>query len=479
MGKRNPQPKFSVKKFVTPKASLSIMQKMLTQLDTQEIALVTNPAYIYAPVEFYPLALKYTKPLSRIVGIVQDMDGTTTTTELLCVHALEWMVRRITGQIDKRTWLGLNRTRDYPHIIGNSTTKHVEYLIKIYEKEIKHTDFINSFFEAVIWTLTQGQDQSRRQEIIANIHALGIGGLFEDSDFKTAIASRIYREKSAKQLTKKLIVKYGTNIKLDRFSDKVRAGLDIYYHRYHTILMDIAAGRGRERAREFFPASSTNRLIEPMPAIAVFLALIKGWLGKDLEVFYSQLTNHVIAKSPQWKDVVLKQYKPRLAKLGQYFSHHPAKNALVTSSVAYEANIILTEVFKVIREQIAEWQISDAKKIELINNFKDYRKVFDGYITASDSSEIRLKPHRDLYSLALHQMGVAKSEYQQIIGFEDSESGTIALRAAGIGISVAVPFADTATQDLSAATYILHGQLPEAILAYNCFLDPRVLDKSN
>ena len=58
---------------------------------------------------------------------------------------------------------------------------------------------------------------------------------------------------------------------------------------------------------------------------------------------------------------------------------------------------------------------------------------------------------------------------------EDSESGTIAIRAAGIGVCVAVPFADTTGHDLTAATYILHGQLPETILAYNCFLDPEVV----
>ncbi|MFB3895122.1 MAG: hypothetical protein ACE14V_02350 [bacterium] len=467
--------KLTKQKFIAPKTSNTIMQQLLTELNTEEIAIVKNPAYIYSPIEFYPLAPKYTQPLPKITGIVQDMDGTTTTTELLCVHSLEWMIRRISGRTDISDWQGLDRTKDYPHIIGNSTTKHVEYLIRTYEKEIKFDAFRTAFFEAIIWTLSMGQDASRRKEVIANIQALGIGILFEDRDFKTAIVSGTYIEKSAQKLAQKLIDKYGSNLNLYRFSDKVRAALDIYYYRYHTILMDIAAGQGRTRAQELLPASSTHRLIEPMPAISVFLALVKGWLGEDVGIFYNQIADYIISKSRQWDQAELLRYKPRLAKLGRYFNQHPAKIAVVTSSIAYEANIVLSEVFNVIREQIGEWQISDKKKKILIDRFRDYRLVFDGYITASDSSEIRLKPHRDLYSIALHQLGIPKSEYRQVIGFEDSESGTIAIRAAGIGISVAVPFADTADHDLSAATYILHAQLPEAILAYNCFLDPKVL----
>jgi hypothetical protein len=492
---RIPKPRLYKKKFVSPQEAGIIMQELLNELNIQEVAIVKNPAYINSPIEFYPLAPKYTKPLRKLVGIVQDMDGTTTTTELLCVHSLEWMVRRISGRIDASIWQGLDRTKDYPHIIGNSTTKHVEYLIRTYEPAIKFDEFRNAFFDAIIWTLSIGQDASRRKEVRANMLALGIGGVFEDSRFKTAIASGTYIESTAQKLAGKLIDKYGANLKLDRFSDKVRAALDIYYFRYHTILMDIAAGHSNSdfgfRNSELNPhpevfgvKSATcpdiigvrnQKLIEPMPAISIFLALVKGWLGEDIALFYDQLADQIMAKSRKWKEAELLQYQPRLAKLGRYFSQHPTKVAVVTSSIAYEANIVLTEVFNIIREQIAAWPISDTKKKDLIHKFSDYRLVFNSYITASDSSEIRLKPHRDLYSIALHQMGIPKSEYQQVIGFEDSESGTIAIRAAGIGISVAVPFADTADHDLSAATYILHAQLPEAILAYNCFLDPKAL----
>ena len=477
----SPKTKRRKKKFVTPQEASIILQELLEDLNCDEVAVVKNPSYINSPVELYPLAAKHRQPLKQLIGVVKDMDGTTTTTEPLCLHSLEWMVRKITGRMDRSVWIGLDRQKDYPHIIGNSTTKHVEYLVKTYAEDIKLDEFRKAYLDAVLWTLILGKDEGRRKEVIATVPALGLDGLLEDTQFKSAVygersrtnASGKYDLDTAKKLAVKLLTKYGAKFSLSRFSDKVRAAVDIYYVRYHTILMDIAAGRGRERAQELL-SEPGKRLVEPMPAVALFISLIKGWLGEDLELFYDQLANHILAKSHIWQEAELNRFKSRLAPLGKYFLKHPVKVAVVTSSIAYEANIILTEVFNIIREQIEDWHIKDAKKKELIKKFNSYQAVYDGFITATDSSEIRLKPHRDLYSIALHQMGIPKQDYPQVIGFEDSESGTIAIRAAGIGVCVAVPFADTAGHDLTAATYILHGQLPETILAYNCFLDPEV-----
>lgn len=69
-------------------------------------------------------------------------------------------------------------------------------------------------------------------------------------------------------------------------------------------------------------------------------------------------------------------------------------------------------------------------------------------------------------------MGIPKTQFGNVIGFEDSESGTIAIRAAGIGLCVAVPFPDTRGHDLSAASFVLHGGLPEVILVHNVFVLP-------
>ncbi|MDI6784951.1 MAG: hypothetical protein QME64_12775 [bacterium] len=111
-------------KFVTPQEARIILQELLADLNCDEVAVVKNPAYINSPLELYPLAAKHRQPLKQLIGVVKDMDGTTTTTEPLCIHSLEWMVRKITGRMDNSVWAGLDRVKDYPHIIGNSTTKH-------------------------------------------------------------------------------------------------------------------------------------------------------------------------------------------------------------------------------------------------------------------------------------------------------------------------------------------------------------------
>ncbi len=65
---------------------------------SEDFAVVENPDYIFPPYELYPLAQKATELSSGMTGAVMDMDGTTTTTETLCIHSLETMVRRITAR---------------------------------------------------------------------------------------------------------------------------------------------------------------------------------------------------------------------------------------------------------------------------------------------------------------------------------------------------------------------------------------------
>jgi len=130
----------------------------------------------------------------------------------------------------------------------------------------------------------------------------------------------------------------------------------------------------------------------------------------------------------------------------------------------------LREVFKIILSKIDKMLPNSNEKIKILNWFKDYKNYYDAVITASDSNEIRLKPHRDLYSIALYKLNMPRDKFNQVVGFEDSESGTIAIRAAGIGLSIAVPFAETSGHNLKAATYVCKGGLPEVILKYNLFL---------
>ena len=131
---------------------------------------------------------------------------------------------------------------------------------------------------------------------------------------------------------------------------------------------------------------------------------------------------------------------------------------------------MLREVFKIISSKLDNLIPQSDNRNYTLNIFKDYKNYYDAVITASDSNEIRLKPHRDLYSIALYKLNVPRENFDQVVGFEDSESGTIAIRAAGIGLSIAVPFAETSGHNLKAATYVCKGGLPEVILKHNLFI---------
>jgi beta-phosphoglucomutase-like phosphatase (HAD superfamily) len=72
--------------------------------------------------------------------------------------------------------------------------------------------------------------------------------------------------------------------------------------------------------------------------------------------------------------------------------------------------------------------------------------------------------------MALHQLGLSPGQFGQVLGLEDSESGIVAIRAAGIALAVAVPFAQTLGHDLSAAARACPGGLPELMFEHKFFL---------
>lgn len=427
-----------------------------------EFAVVRNPRYIYSPYELYPLAPKQAGPLERLSAAVMDMDGTTTTTETLCLHSLETMVRRITGRPEKRDWPGLDPVRDYPNVIGNSTTRHVEYLVHTYQPHISKPAFARALVEAAAWTLAEGKDAARREELKATLRHLGWPRLVEDAELKRLLAASPLVPSQHAAALDALAARYLPALQIGDFGSTVRGAIDIYYYRYHEILAGIARGEGAELSRALVAG---RPLIEPMPGVGVFLALTKGWLGEAAGDLYGVL----VAEANSPPDLPpAEEGRWRLAALGQRFQQAPLRLAMVTSSIRYEADIVLDAVFGVLRRRVGDWPV----KSELAERFGRPVEFYDAFITASDSSEIRLKPHRDLYSIALHVMGIAPDEFSTVVGFEDSESGTIAIRAAGVGLCVAVPFTESAGHDFAAASLVLRGGLPEALLKYNLFLKP-------
>jgi beta-phosphoglucomutase-like phosphatase (HAD superfamily) len=436
---------------------------------SDEFAVVKNPEYIHPEFELYPLAPKLTGPLSSLAAAVMDMDGTTTTTEELCIHSLEYMLRVMSGKLSAAEWSGLDHTIDYPNIIGNSTTKHVEYLITKYHPLLNDDRIKEAYFFAAVWTLLEGKDEKRKQEVTVNLTNLNLSHIFDDGFYQDLAAKGTSLKGSERQISEYFHQRFSDRFPSISRTDVVKIGIDIYYQRYHEILQRIKRGESKQVSAELFN-DPNKHLIQPMPGILFFLSLVKGWLGEEAGVFAERLQDEFDAKtgSSQLRtstDAVAQQ----LQKLSAHFTVHPAKVAIVTSSIFYEADIVMGEVFQVLTEQLRSIPLSAERKSFIMKQLSRYRNVYDAFITASDSTEIRLKPHRDLYSIALHQLNIPVSEFGNVIGFEDSESGTIAIRAAGIGRCIAVPFAQTKGHNFEAATVISHGGVPEVVLTHNIF----------
>lgn len=364
---------------------------------TTDYSVVQNPVGVYPRFDIYPLPIPRLKLLPKLDIVLMDMDGTTTTTEVLCLHALETLVSKLSGDPD----MVLDRVKDYPHIIGDSTTKHIEYLVAKYRASFSLSATKAAFLEAVSWNIKHAKDSDRKKEANA---------------------------------TKKLfLAENPTEMSSMSQTLLLKIGIEIYYQRYHFILSSIDKGES-----DALSAALTDgqNLIEPMDGIAIFLVFIKGWLGDEID-----FVQDYFGLSP----TAFKKLKSVASK----FADHETKVGLVTSSTSYEAAIVLSQVFVLIRKEISDWPISSVRKKDILAKFKSYTSYYDTVITASDSNEIRLKPHRDLYGIALRNLDCKPSD--TVLGFEDSEPGILALRAAGISYAVAVPFEHTKGHDVKAA----------------------------
>jgi beta-phosphoglucomutase-like phosphatase (HAD superfamily) len=453
------------KKFANKKEAKKLISKL-----GDEYAVVKNPGYIHPEYELYPLAPKIKKPVGALIASVMDMDGTTTTTEVLCIHSLEFMIRKHSGRMTKQQWKGLDPVKDYPHIIGNSTTKHVEYLIDKYQKTFKNDQIIKSFLYAAGWMIIYGKDAKRKEEVILNLNDFNCADLIRDERLIKLNPSSLPDDEDEVQISDYLFSQYRAQFKKPDFNSLVRIGIDVYYQRYHDILERIKLGEGKFIADNLF-GDPEKHLIEAMPGIEIFLPMIKGLITSNEDIYFNQLlVDYEIKCGKKFPENKIDKARKSFIHLCKHFVNNPLKVAVVTSSIFYEADIVLREVFKIIYTKLDKMISAIEEKTKLFKMFNDYRNYYDAIVTASDSNEIRLKPHRDLYSIALYKLNVPREKFKQVVGFEDSESGTIAIRAAGIGLSIAVPFAETSGHNLKAAAFICKSGLPEVILKHNLFL---------
>jgi len=433
---------------------------------SDEFALVENPGYIFPKFEVVPLAKKL-KSVTELEAVVMDMDGTTTTTEVLCIHSLEYMIRQITGRMTKEIWEGLDEHHDYPHIIGNSTTKHVEYLIKTYRDDIVIDELKRAFIKAAVRTLCFGKDPNRIAEVKNNLASLGLNRLQFAAELEMVIDSGSYNFEQCPAL-QILINRNFSEFRIETETEVVRAAIDIYYARYHEILALIMEGKAGKVIDEL-SLPKGRHLIEPMPGALLMLLLLKGKLKGRVAQLKDYILSHLRFIHDDTTDIDLEL--GFLQHLASRFEQKPVRIAVVTSSIKYEADIVLAQVFSVFREELQSIGLSGPNLDELTELFSDHNHFYDAVLTATDSSEIRLKPFRDLYSMALHKLAVPVDHFDRVIGFEDSESGNLAIRAAGIGLAVAVPFAQTAGHNLSAASFVAKYGLPEVIFKKHLFFN--------
>lgn len=431
-------------------------------------ALVKNPPYVFPPYEAYPLSAPRTTLDDGLEAAVMDMDGTTTTTEALCIESLATMVSCMTGAEKAGAQYALRPEQDYPHIIGNSTTRHVEYLVTRYREALRPEAVCKHFIRAAAWNMCCGIDPRRACEARTTLTTQGLAEISDAPEFRK-LCDRMADSPAAElePLLQSLATAFLPRLLLNDIAALTRIGIEIYYQHYHELLANMGK-KGHD------VAAPGHRLIEPMPGIGIALALLKGWLGAEAAL----LAEHVAALLPpalRTDQTAVMSGMERLGALGAYFQAHPVKLALVTSSIATEANLVLGEVFRVLTSEAADWEIPAPLREMAQQGFADPATFYDACITASDSSEIRLKPHRDLYSIALHTLGVPPERFHRVAGFEDSESGTIAIRAAGIPLCCALPFAMTEKHGFEAATQVCPGGMPEVMLLKHFFLPETVL----
>ena len=324
-------------------------------------ALVKNPPYIFPPYEAYPLAPPRTVLDGGLEAAVMDMDGTTTTTEALCIESLATMVSCITGAEKDGASRALNPARDYPHIIGNSTTRHVEYLIRQYQESIKAESLCRHFIRSAAWNMTCGMDPRRAEEARTTLTTQGLDALSGSPAFSELC--RTLRESGCAPdvLLSEMTRKHLLSLRMQDVSDLTRIGIEIYYQHYHELLAAI------DRAA---PDECRSGLIEPMPGIGIALALLKGWLGGEAGALAERtcaLLSH--AKGCSVRD--MDEMACRLAAQGNYFKDHPVKIALVTSSIAAEAEIVLREVFRAIVKEVPHCNVPTGRRHRIRDVFPD------------------------------------------------------------------------------------------------------------
>lgn len=435
-----------------------------------EYAIVKNPDDVYPAYEYLPLAPKITTLRNEISAIIMDLKGTSVSIDGLSLLSLEKMIRKISGRITKDTWAGLDSIIDHPNILGLHPKKQVEFLISRYQNFINQDYLKESYFYSILWTLILDYDKEQQKIVREHLIQFGCNDILSDPKILEYIGKNKFDRNNANALTNYILLKYGKCFVIRNYNDTINATLDIFYQQIHEILLLISKN-DKETLSEITKGYEEKPLIEPAFGLTPLLALVKGWFEEDIEyVFDYFLSQYKTIKSYYFtlqEDIDIT--RNRLVTISNKSKNNPIKLALVTTSLPFETNTILAEAFLHIREQIDTWKVPSNRKEFLKEKFSDFNNVFDAIVTNSDINEIRPKPHRDLYSIALKKLKIHKEKFDQVIAFEDGENGLVGSRAAGIGLCAAVPI-NKINKEFPAAAFTLNGGLLEVLLSYNLFM---------
>lgn len=193
-------------------------------------------------------AMYYLPPVPREFGridcILMDMDGSSTDTEKLVVRSLRDTMREILQDPDFDT-----NEEDYRHIVGDSTTNHLVYLISRYGRRIDDRRLAASFLRS----LRRHSSVHTGLELMAQGFLSGDRKIFDDPELRELLSPETTPLESADNKAFGLVDRY--NLRVDR----VQGAAEIYYADYHAVLLGVRDGVIRDT------------LVEPMPFLAQFL----------------------------------------------------------------------------------------------------------------------------------------------------------------------------------------------------------------
>lgn len=441
-------------------ANLEYAQILQRKLGT-EYAVIKNDENMFPDFDLVPLAPKITKPVYMLNALLMGLEGTTITSKPLSLHALEHMIRVMSGKFSNDEWRGLDATIDIPHIIGYGVKSHVEFLVKRYANFLDEHYTTKAFLDTVAFTYLSG-NKKRREELNSHLDQFGVS---EISGYCARYMKEAGEKKNRTQLSRLLEEKYKEKLSIKGFYKMAMAGLDIFFSSYYEILY-----RAGSKDKEYKLYTRGN-IVEPMPALEILLPLVKGWLGDEAGNLSERLTETLPAKKSNIAgNINPKTLSEKLNNLSVKFGANQLKTAIVTSSGKFETNIFLSELMKRLVELTGEMNLSDQKKEFIINKYTKINNCYNAVVTRDDSSEYRVKPHRDLFSIAMKKMNVTKEMFDSVMGIEDTEHGTIAIRAAGAGLCIAMPFAEKSGHEYTAASWVADGGIPDLLISKNLFL---------